>query len=189
MLMQHNLAAQTKNGIENYNFLSSKEAYVWMPVIHHVSKKGFYAEMRYNYEALKTASVYLGKSISKKGELNYTVTPMLGMVFGNYTGGSLAMNIDVEYKKIFLSMQTQYTVNRDGVKNNFFFNWTDIGYQPLHWFYAGVSTQQTQLYKARFKSEYGMLVGFLIKKITIPVYVFSPLCKSRNLIIGINTAW
>ena len=188
-MMQPDLPAQNKTGIENYNFLSSKEAYVWMPVVHHKGKKGVYTEMRYNYEEMETASVYLGKSFSKERELSYDITPMLGMVFGNFNGGSLAINMDVEYKKTFVSMQMQYTASSDAKENNFLFNWTEMAYQPLEWFYTGVSMQQTKMYKTGFKSEYGVLIGFLVKKFTIPVYVFSPVNKNRNFIVGINVEW
>ncbi len=187
--MQLNAVAQTKSGIENYNFLSSKEAYVWMPVVHHLGKKGIYTEMRYNYEALRTASVYLGKNFSKEGAVSYAVTPMLGIVFGEFSGGSAAINVDVDYNKTFISMQTQYTISKYEISDNFFFNWTELGYQPLKWVYAGLSMQQTKMYKSSFKSEYGMLVGFEIKKFTIPIYVFNPLSANRNFIIGINTEW
>ena len=189
ILTQLKGAAQSKSGIENYNFLSSKEAYVWMPVLHHVSKKGIYTEMRYNYEALKTASVYAGKSFTQKGKLEYTITPMLGLVLGNFNGGSLALNIEATHKKTFVSMQTQYTISSDDVKSNFFFNWTELGYQPLKWFYAGVSTQQTIEHNGDVQSEYGILTGFIFNKVTIPVYAFNPFSKNQNFIIGINTEW
>lgn len=189
MLMQLNAAAQAKSGIENYNFLSSKEAYVWMPVVHHQSKKGTYTELRYNYEAAKTASVYAGKSFNKKGIFEYTITPMLGLVLGNYNGGSLAINAEATYKKTFVAMQTQQTISSDAVNEHFFFNWTEIAYQPLKWLYAGVSTQQTKLHNSGFKSEYGLLAGFVIQKVTIPVYMFNPLSTNKNFIIGINTQW
>jgi hypothetical protein len=131
----------------------------------------------------------LGKNFSKEGKVNYALTPMLGIVFGKFNGGSIALNLDVEYKKTFVSMQTQYTASSENVTDNFFFNWTEIAYQPLQWFYTGVSTQQTKGYKASFKSEYGVLIGIVIKKITIPVYVFNPLNKNRNFIVGINAEW
>ncbi len=187
--MQHNTAAQSKSGIENYNFFGSGQAYVWMPVLHHQGKNGVYTELRYNYEELKTASVYIGKNFRQEGKINFSVTPMLGMVFGNFNGGSAAMNMDIEYKKIFISTQNQYTISKDDINNNFFFNWTELAIQPKSWFYTGVSTQQTQVYKTKFVSEYGILAGFIIKKITIPVYIFNPLNKNRNVVIGVNAEW
>jgi hypothetical protein len=160
-----------------------------MPVVHHLSKKGVYTEMRYNYEELETASVYLGKSFSKDGELSYDITPMIGMVFGNFNGGSIAVNTEAAYKKAFISMQTQYTVSSDAKENNFIFNWTELAYQPLQWFYTGVSMQQTKMYKTSFKSEYGILIGLVVKKFTIPVYIFNPVNEKRNFIVGVNVEW
>jgi hypothetical protein len=189
ILMQLDSAGQTKTGIESYNFISSKEAYVWMPVVHHVGKKGLYTEMRYNYEAPETVSVYIGKNFSKKGMLDYAVTPMLGIVMGNFSGGSLATNIDLNYKKTFISIQTQYTLSKDDVMKNFFFNWTELGYQPLKWFYAGITVQETKTYKTRLISEPGIFAGFMIRKFTIPVYLFNPLQPGKNLIVGINMEW
>lgn len=187
--MLPDLAAQAKTGIENYTSLVSGEKYVWMPVVHHQGKKGLYTEMRYNYEAPKTASVYLGKSFSREAALSYEITPMAGFVFGEYTGASLAMNVALEHKKIFFSSQTQYTMNKDNRMDNFFFNWSELGYQPVKWFYTGVSAQLTKLYKNTLMPEYGLMLGLVIRKITIPVYVFNPLGTKKNYIIGINAAW
>lgn len=181
--------AQSKTGIENYNFLSSGKDYVWMPVVHHQGRKGWYTEMRYNYEDINSASVYIGKSFCGKGPLAYSVTPMLGIVFGNFKGGSFALNLELERKKIFASMQTQYTVNSEEAAKSFYFNWAELGYQPLKWFYAGISTQLTKWYKGRSTMEYGIVTGLVIKKVSIPVYVFNPLGNKKNFIVGINAEW
>lgn len=187
--MLHKATGQSKTGIENYNFLSNREAYTWMPVVHHLGKKGLYTEMRYNYESRNTASVYVGKSFERDRTISYSFKPMLGIVFGKFNGGSLALNADAGYKKIFASMQTQYTISKAGVEEDFFSNWSELGYQLVKWFYTGLSTQLTRLYKTNVEAEYGMLVGFTLKKLTIPVYVFSPLSNNRSFIIGINTEW
>lgn len=189
ILMQLNVNAQTKTGIENYNLKSSNEPYIWMPVIHRTGKKGLHTELRYNYEELKTASVYIGKNFSRDSTLSYSITPMLGWVFGKFNGGSVALNADADYKKFFVSLQTQYTASKNGAAGNFFYTWAETGYQPVDWFYAGVSTQLTKIYKEKKIAAYGLLVGFNIKKITVPIYVFSPFGKDRNLIVGINIEW
>jgi hypothetical protein len=184
--MQLNAAAQTKVGFENYNLSSNHEPFLWMPIIHRVGKKGLYTEFRYNYEERKTASVYIGKNFSRDSVLSYSITPMLGWVFGKFNGASVALNADADYKKFFISVQTQYTASKDGGTDNFFYTWAETGYEPVDWFYAGVSTQLTKVYKESPEPEYGVLIGFNIKKINIPVYVFSPFDKKINLLIGIN---
>lgn len=187
--MQPDVYAQTKTGIENYNLKGNNEAYLWMPIIHRTGKKGFHTEVRYNYEERKTASVYVGQNFRRDSILSYSVTPMLGWVFGEFNGASAAVNADADYKKFFASLQTQYTVSKDGASQNFFYYWAEAGYQPADWFFAGISTQLTKVYKETAVTEYGTLVGFNIKKITIPVYVFSPFSSRRNFIVGINIEW
>jgi len=189
ILMQLSCTAQTKTGIENYNLKSANEPYLWMPIIHRTGKKGLHTEFRYNYEERKTASVYIGKNFKRDSTLSYSITPMLGWVFGKFNGGSVALNADADYKKFFVSVQTQYTASKDGAAKNFFYTWAETGYQPVDWFYAGVSTQLTKVHEEKDVAEFGLLVGFKIKKITVPVYVFSPFGKGRNFIIGINIEW
>jgi hypothetical protein len=181
--------AQSKTGIENYNFLSSGEDYVWMPVVHHLGKKRWYTEMRYNYEETNSVSVYIGKSFCGKGDFDYTVTPMLGIVFGNFKGGSLALNMELEHNKVSASMQTQYTINTSEVNKSFFFNWAELEYHLAKWLYAGLSTQLTKGYKRNLTTEYGVVAGLVIKKLSIPVYIFNPLGDKKNYIIGINAEW
>jgi len=189
ILMQLSCTAQTKTGIENYNLKSANEPYLWMPIIHRTGKKGLHTEFRYNYEERKTASVYIGKNFKRDSTLSYSITPMLGWVFGKFNGGSVALNADADYKKFFVSVQTQYTASKDGAAKNFFYTWAETGYQPVDWFYTGVSTQLTKVHEEKDVAEFGLLVGFKIKKITVPVYVFSPFGKGRNFIIGINIEW
>ena len=181
--------SQPKTGLESYNFLSRGKDNVWMPVVHHLTKKGIYSEMRYNYEELNTVSLYGGKNFTGDGKLNYDITPMLGAVVGKYNGGSVAVNIDLGYKRTSLSTQAQYTVNTDRSTDNFFFNWSELTYQPLKWMYAGISVQQTKVYKTNLKSEYGVLACFIVKNFSVPVYLFNPFSNEQNIIIGINVEW
>ncbi|HMI79187.1 MAG TPA: hypothetical protein VK484_10345 [Ferruginibacter sp.] len=188
-MMQLNADAQAKSGIENYSSFSRNEGFIWMPVVHHTGKKGMYTEMRYNYEDLRTASVYIGKNFSKEAAVSYVFTPMLGVVMGNFNGGSLALKTELEYKDLFLSMESQYTVSKDGTENNFFFNWSELGYQPLKWFYTGITFQGTKSYKTKFIAEQGFFAGFVIKNFSIPVYVFNPFHPGKNFIVGVNVEW
>lgn len=183
------ITAQTKGGIENYSTLRKGGASVWMPVIHYRNKKALYAELRYNYEALNTGSLYAGRNFSGGKGLKYSITPMAGLVFGEYNGGSAAMNTELEYNKLAFSSQLQYTISKDKLQDDFFYNWSELYWQAFEWMYAGLSVQQTKLKNKRLSSEPGFLIGFEIKKLTIPLYIFSPLSSDRNLIIGLNIDW
>jgi len=184
--MQHNSSAQAKLGIENYNSVSTTEPYLWIPIVSRTGKKGLHTQFRYNYEERSTGSLYIGKSFSRDSSFSYTVTPMLGWVFGQYNGGSLALNADAAYRKIYISVQSQYTLSKAGREGNFFYTWGEIGYEVTKWFYAGVSSQLTKPYNEKTETEYGILAGINISKMSFPVYVFSPFSNNRNFLIGIN---
>lgn len=188
-MLEINAVAQTKSGVESYHSLSRNEAYVWMPVLNYTNKHGFYGEARYNYEELQTGSLYAGKNFSGGKKINYSVTPMLGVVFGKYNGGSAALNVDFEYEKIFFSAQLQYTVNKENKEENFFYNWSELGSKIGNKFYGGISMQQTKLYADKMSADMGLLLGFETGKITIPVYLFNPFSEKRNLVLGLIIEW
>src|SRR5690349_20319809 len=90
--------AQAKGGMENYNFLRQGQAYTWMPVMHYQTQKGVYAELRYNYEELRTLSLFGGKTITIGHGKSMSLTPMIGFSTGDFTGASLAVNTEFELK-------------------------------------------------------------------------------------------
>ena len=183
------LQAQPKHGIENYNILSPGKAAVWIPVIHYKGNRQFYAEARYNYEELNTGSVYAGRSFEKGRKIKYMVTPMAGIVFGQYNGLSAAANTSADYRRFNFSCQLQYTVNTKNRKENFYYNWSELSYSFFEKLYGGISLQQTLLYKTRLETTAGLLIGYSSGKITIPVYLFSPAKADRHLMTGIIIEW
>jgi len=163
--------------------------YIWVPVIHHLGKHGVYSEFRYNYEEAGAASVYIGKNFVSKGTIESSVTPAAGVVFGKYTGGSLALNSSFSYKKFSFCSQSQYTICAGNKTSNFFYNWSDLYYQELQWLYTGFAIQQTKYRLNGMKTEAGVLAGFIVNKWTVPVYLFNPLSQEKYFIIGINLEW
>src|SRR5687767_3853184 len=80
-MMSNPGSGQGKGGVENYNFLRQGESYIWMPVLHYQAKKGFYSELRYNYEELKTFSIFGGKTFTAANKV-IEITPMIGFSAG-----------------------------------------------------------------------------------------------------------
>ena len=187
-ILCNQLNAQSKGGIEQYNYLNNSGVSSIMPVVHFETRKGWYSEARYNYEELKTFSFYLGKSFSNDAFFSWSVTPMVGCVIGNLKGVSTAMNLDFECDNIFLSSQPQFVVAMDKVNENFFYNWIDLGYNIRKWIYAGITMQQ-KIAGSGNQTENGLMVGFNIKRFTFPVYFFNPARQDTYFILGINWEW
>ena len=180
-----NLQAQAKSGLENYNLLGRGGSYNWMPVLNYESQTGGYGEIRYNYEEQSTVSLFVGKKYKVKGEKDFTITPMLGISAGNFSGFSPALNTDAELGAFFLSAQNQMSFSFSDQNKSFFFNWSEIGYTLFRGFNAGVAAQVT-ICGGETVFEPGFLVGAEWGKISIPVYFFRPFTPYGSLLIGIN---
>jgi hypothetical protein len=176
---------QAKSGVENYNLLSSGNEYVWMPVFHHQAKNGIYTELRYNYEDLRTLSIYGGKTFAGGKKLQFNLTPMLGYSAGRFTGVSLAMNAEVEWKGFYFSSQTQYSMATKQSSDDFFFSWSESGYNISDNFFTGVAIQYTRQ-QGISEADPGFVAGINFKNFSIPAYAFNPFQPGRYFIVGLN---
>jgi hypothetical protein len=176
---------QAKSGVENYNQFGQGNEYVWMPVVHYQTNKGMYAELRYNYEDIKTLSLYAGKTLTGGSLFQYNFTPMAGYCIGKFTGLSLAANAEAEWKDFYFSTQTQYSMATKKNAANFFFSWSEAGYNVFRNFFAGLAVQYTRQ-QGVIDIEPGFVTGFTFKNISIPLYVFSPFQPGRFIVLGFN---
>lgn len=185
----NNAYTQGKGGIEQYTYLGTGERPQVAPVIHYQDNNKWYAEARYNYEDRRTFSLYAGKTFSSEKKVAWALTPMIGGMTGKQQGGLLGLNTTISYKKTYFSSQSQYGVSQQGREENFFFSWSEAGYQLLPWMCTGISLQHTKLYNCRAVVEPGLFAGFSFKQWTFPVYSFNPFGAERYFVLGINREW
>lgn len=178
-------SSQAKSGVENYSLLSNGENYVWMPIMHYQSKKGIYAELRYNYEDLNTVSLYGGKTFAGGKDLQFSVTPMVGFAVGQFNGISFATNTELEWRNIYLSSQSQYSIATQASGTDFFFTWSELAYNISKNIFAGVAIQYTKQ-QGLNETEPGIVAGFNFKDFSIPFYAFSPFSAKPYFIVGLN---
>jgi hypothetical protein len=179
-------SGQSKLGLEQYSYVGTGQPGTLVPVAHYQAKSNWYAEARYNYDEVNTFSLYAGRTFSGERALSYSVTPMIGGMAGQIRGGSLALNTEFNYRSFNFSSQSQYSINAETRMENYFFSWSELSYQPLDWLYAGVSLQNTHIYRTDGLVEPGLLVGLSYKQWNFPVYSFNPFADGRYFIIGLN---
>jgi hypothetical protein len=184
MLMPLSLHAQAKLGIENYYYPGIQGASSVVPIVHFETGKSWRGELRYNYEDAKTLSFFAGKTIATGNALECSITPMLGLSTGTFSGFSLATNIDVEWKSLYLSSQNQYSLSAKKNYDHFFFSWSELGYNFSDHFFGGIAVQFTRT-GGNGNAEPGFVGGFCIGNLTVPFYVFSPFSSGRYYIAGL----
>ena len=140
-----------------------------------VADRGWlHLEARYNYEAIKTGSLWLGYNFSFGKKLAFEVTPMFGGVFGDITGIAPGYSLSLSYEPIEFSTQGEYFFDAEDRSENFFYSWSELSCAPVTWFRAGIVIERTKAFGSTSDIRPGPLVGFKYKKVDLTTYWLSP---------------
>jgi hypothetical protein len=131
-------------------------------------------EARYNYEGLRTGSLWVGYNLTVGKKLVLEATPMVGGVFGNVNGVAPGLEFTATYKKVQLFSANEYIFDTNAKAGNFFYTWTQLTYSPVPWFEAGYVTQRTRAYQTALDIQRGLLIQFTHKKATFSTQIFNP---------------
>ena len=181
--------SQKQVGMEQYYYWEEKTAGIIVPKFYYQSPKNWYGEMRYNYEALQTASVHFGKKFDFKKIPALQIAPVGGIIFGRLNGGSAGAIVEINLHKFCFSSEPQYVFSFRQEEQNYFYSWTELSYEVFSFFYAGLALQQTKSFSLPNVLEPGIMTGFTIKKFDIPIYCFNPTSAYKNFVLGVNWRW
>ena len=146
-------------------------------------------EARYNYEALDTASAWVGYNFSGGEKLAWELTPMLGGVFGDTTGIAPGYKGSLSWWKLELSSEGEYMFDAGETSDSFFYTWSELSLAPVDWFRFGMVVQRTKLYQTDFDIQRGFLVGFTWKKVDFTTYVFNPDASRPTIVLGLGISF
>jgi hypothetical protein len=130
-------------------------------------------EARYNYENLRTGSLWVGYNFAAGKKLVLDVTPIIGGVFGRTTGIAPGCEASLTYEKIQLSISNEYVFDTTHKSGNFYYSWPEVTYSPLDWFRVGLVAQHTKAFHTPLDIQRGFLVGFSHKKVEFTTYIFN----------------
>jgi hypothetical protein len=152
-------------------------------------------EARYNYEALKTGSVWLGynfPNFSVGKELNFEVTPMLGGVFGDITGVAPGYYIEANYNEtIKASTQGEYFFDAGNKSGNFFYSWSEFSASlpKADCVRAGLVVERTQA-SGDSDVRRGPLIGFTHKckdkDVELTAYWLAPGSRDATFVFAVE---
>ena len=130
-------------------------------------------EARYNYENLRTGSLWAGYNFAAGKKLVLDVTPMIGGVFGRTTGIAPGCEASLTYKELQLSISNEYVFDTTHKSGNFYDTWPQLTYSPSSWFRVGLVAQRTRAFQTSLDVQRGFLVGVSHKKWESTIYVFN----------------
>jgi hypothetical protein len=185
LVFSMDITAQSKIAYEQYGYIHQPDEPALVPILRFETNKQWHCEMRYNYEDAKTLSLFGGKTFTTGNALACKITPMAGFSAGNFTGISLAANTEATWNKFYLWAQSQYSKATKTNIADFFFNWSELGYEITDNFFAGLTMQYTREIGFN-KLEPGFTAGFSYKDVTIPIYVFNPFQHGSYFVFGLT---
>lgn len=189
LIMSYNVVkCQSYGGFEQYYYTGPGVSTI-VPKVYYETSHHWYGEVRYNYEELQTVSFNAGKTFSQKKLLSYSFTPFAGIVLGRLTGGTIGLNLKMDYKSWFFSSESQYTFSHERRVEDFFFNWSECGYELSDFMYTGVALQLTHPFELKNNWQPGVMIGLTYRSWTLPVYAFNPAGNNPIFVVGINWEW
>jgi len=151
-----------------------KDGAYFVPVVA-VDHQGFHAEARYNYEAQKAGSVWIGWSVEFGKELQLTLTPIFGTVFGrDLLGFAMGLEWSLSWKRLTFYSELELVVDLKPDENHFFYVWSELDFQVLEWMRLGAAIQRTRAIHSPRLVQWGPLVGFDVWKLSVTAYWFNP---------------
>jgi hypothetical protein len=146
-------------------------------------------EARYNYEALDTGSAWLGYNLGGGRKVEWSLTPMLGGVFGDLNGIAPGYEFSVNWWKLELYSEGEYYVDLGDSSGSFFYNWSELSLYPVAWFRVGMVTQRTRLYDSDRDIQRGFLLGVSFKCFDFTTYVFNPGTGEPTVVLALGASF
>lgn len=131
-------------------------------------------EARYNYEALRTASFFVGWNLGFGDTVSVTVTPLAGCMAGDAGGPVLGLELSVEWWLLSWSSQGEWVTDVVGGTGGYLYAWSELAVSPWDWLRLGMAVQRTRVFHTPREVILGPLVGVSVWKLDLSAYWFQP---------------
>jgi hypothetical protein len=146
-------------------------------------------EARHNYEAKSATSAFAGYAWSGGEDIAWSITPMLGGLFGSTRGVVPAVEASVVWRKFDLYVEAEYVHDLDDSSASYFYAWTEIGWRPVEPIRIGLVGQRTRIVSNDRDLQAGVFGQLTLGKATIGVYAFNPESASRYVVLSLGLAF
>jgi hypothetical protein len=127
-------------------------------------------EGRYNYEGLRTGSIFVGANASAGDKLTITGTAMLGAVFGDIDGVAPGFRVTLTWWKLDLTTEDEIVIDAWAPNGTFFYSWSELGLSPLSWLRVGIVGQRLREVSSGLDLQRGLFAGVSYGKLGATVY-------------------
>jgi hypothetical protein len=138
------------------------------------SWRWLHAEARYNYEAQRTASLWLGCTLGLGEKVTFDLTMMAAAVFGDVVGFAPGMLAELNWRWLRLYVEAEYLFDSRSPSDSFFYTWSELTLAPLDWLFFGLVLQRTRAYPMEMEVQRGFLLGLTREMFYVTGHLFDP---------------
>jgi hypothetical protein len=149
----------------DWDFSAEVSAYVvpdggnYVESVMTADRRGLHLEGRYNYEDLRTASVWIGYNVSVGRNVSLQYTPMVGGVFGNMTGIAPGQRITLDWRRLEFYTENELVFNTRA-SEHIFYSWSELTISATDWLRIGLVGQRARIVQTDRDFDRGLLLGF-----------------------------
>jgi hypothetical protein len=129
-----------------------------------------HVEGRYNYEALRSASGFVGLNARWGRELELLLTPMFGGVAGDLDGLIPALRLTVSWWKLELYSESELVLVLHENGSAFFYDWSELGLYAATWLRVGAVVERTHAYQTPLDIQRGAFASGTYHFATLTLY-------------------
>ena len=157
-----------------------------LTLIGYLDYKSLHLEPRYNYEGQNTGSIFAGWTFEAEGKVSFAGTPMMGIVFGSLKGFAPGLELELSYKAFDFYSESEYVIDQAGSQYNYFYTWTEFGFNPMESLRMGISVQRTRLYQTSLELQRGVFAEYSFWKLTAGLHYFNPFSSDYFFIASLS---
>jgi len=176
--------AQKSFGVDHSVYVLRNSGSLLVPSIHYETRHRLYGSLRYQYEAERTVSLHLGKTFFIGGAEKCSIRPLAGILSGDWNGGSLGMEAEVEKGVFSFFAAPQYCSSFQTADPSFFYSWSEARLTIASHLFAGAACQSTRIKGQPWFHEAGLFGGISIGRFEWPFYYF--FSSTSSVVTGVR---
>jgi len=146
-------------------------------------------EVRYNYEDLRTASLWGGATWAGGNRLLWEVTPMAGVIFGRTDGVAPGLEMTLGYWKLEWYSESELVIVYKTHDEGFFYTWSTLSLSPIEVAQIGLVAQRSQTFDGAVAFGRGPFVGGTYRHVSGAFYAFNLGRDDRYFVLEAEVVW
>jgi hypothetical protein len=159
-------------GVEAYAYLQQEDGNFVLPILR-ADHGSLHLEARYQYEDRKTFSAWAGWAFETGKTLQLQVVPMVGAIVGQTDGVAPGLEFTLSWKSLSLYGEAEYVFDLEGKDGNFFYYWSELGWQATPWLSLGLAAQRTRLFQSELAIDRGLFAALTWEPVTLKAYGYN----------------